>query len=85
MFCAASVSYTDLLSELQRRYRMKQIREEPAYFESLVFDLHMAQKSLQRAIYAQQVSAVRKSGQTCPKKTSVAMNSLQTRLDYPER
>ncbi len=85
MFCTASVSYSDLLGELQRRYRMNQVQGETSYFESLVFDLHMAQKSLQRAMYAQQVNAVRMSGHTCPKKTSIATAALQVRLDYPER
>lgn len=63
MNCVTSVSYTDLLRELQRRIRLKYEWEEPAYVESLLFDLHMAQKSLQRSVYAQQVGALTQS--TC--------------------
>lgn len=59
MNCATSVSYTDLLRELQRRIRLKYEWEEPAYVESLLFDLHMAQKSLQRSVYAQQVGSLK--------------------------
>lgn len=85
MFCAASVSYSDLLSELQRRLKNKEVFEEASYFESLIFDLHMAQKSLQRAIYSQQVSAVRNSGRSSANQQSTATAVLQTRLNYPER
>jgi len=85
MFCAASVSYSDLLSELQRRQKSKEVSEEASYFESLIFDLHMAQKSLQRAIYSQQVNGVRNSGQPRANQQCTATAVLQMRLDYPER
>jgi hypothetical protein len=85
MFCAASVSYSDLLSELQRRQKHKEVSEEGTYFESLVFDLHMAQKSLQRAIYSQQVSAVGNSAPPRANQQGTATALLQMRLDYPER
>ncbi len=84
MICAASVSYTDLISELQRRCRTKRNWDEPSYVESLLFDLHMAQKCLQRAIYDQQVEATkqpfRRSSRFLPQS-----EPLNSRLDYPER
>lgn len=60
MICAASVSYIDLISELQRRHRARHKWDDTAYVQSLIFDLHMAQKTLQRAMYNQQVEAVAK-------------------------
>lgn len=56
MYSTTSVSYSVLLSEILHRKQEKRIIEI-SYCESLIFDLHMAQKSLQRAIYAQQVQS----------------------------
>jgi hypothetical protein len=55
MYSVASVSYSVLLDEILKRKTEKRINEIN-YCESLIFDLHMAQKSLQRAVYAQQIN-----------------------------
>lgn len=85
MISAASVSFTDLICELQKRYKAKQRWDDPAYVESLIFDLHMAQKSLQRAIYNQQVTSINQRDLVAKTRCQVQREKLQLRLDYPER
>lgn len=85
MNCAASVSYNDLINELQRRQKTKHKWDDLAYVDSLIFDLHMAQKCLQRAIYKQQVTAVN-TPLPCLFQSRLQSRriKLQSRLNYPD-
>lgn len=87
MHNAASVSYIDLIRELQRRFRLNQKWDDKSYVESLMFDLHMAQKTLQRAVYDQQVRCTNSynTHYRCAGKTPLKSPKLQTRLHYPDR
>lgn len=71
MHAMASVSYSVLLEEIQQRKLEKRIIEID-YCDSLIFDLHMAQKSLQRVVYAQQVG----KRELCPVSQGWAMEML---------
>jgi hypothetical protein len=85
MISAASVSFTDLICELQKRHKAKQRWDDSAYVESLIFDLHMAQKSLQRSIYNQQVTSINQRDLVAKTRCQTQREKLQSRLDYPER
>lgn len=85
MNCAASVSYNDLINELQRRQKTKHKWDDCTYVDSLVFDLHMAQKCLQRAIYNQQVTAVDAPAPCLSLSRSQSRKlKLQSQLNYPD-